>query len=221
MEMSSPEDFVEAYAKGSTRAGLEFTFDKIKELVINFRSKSTSFLDNPGIIKDVRKNYSSGEMKEYKKYVESKDLRRLISFGLTLRKITDTAKRTDFRNKIIAKHKTEGLHLVQFVENGLLNELIAFSNKDELVNEVNEVLKNIEKYVLFIQATDDCDLIIEKLKTKIHSSEPYIFIVSGMGPAVDLLKDCEKEIKVIMGDYKLKKISDDDTENLFFRKILD
>ncbi len=192
---------------------------KIKELAINFINKRNSFLEDTTIISSARKDYSSDEMKLYKRYVADKDLRRLIGFGITLRKINDLDKRDLFRGRVLGKFKTEGLHLVQFIENGLLSELIAFSSKENLEYEVNEVLNNIEKYVLFVQTTDDFNLIEEKIKIKIHSNNPYVFIISAMGPAINVLKNCEDKLKNLLKNYKLKKISDDECENFFFRLI--
>jgi hypothetical protein len=220
MEMSlNPDEIIKQYAEGQTKAGLDWSFEKIKELVIKFINKGNSFLEDVTIISSARKDYSSDEMKLYKKYVLDKDLRKLIGFGITLRKITDLDKRFIFRNIILGKFKTNGLHTVQFVENGLLSELIAFSSKEDLGYELNEVLQNIEKYVLFVQTTDDFGLIQEKIKIKIHCNNPYIFIISATGSAIKILKNCEDKIKSLLNNYKLKKIIDDECENFFFRLI--
>ena len=48
-----------------------------------------------------------------------------------------------------------------------------------------------------------------------------IFIVSGMGSAVEIIKKIEEKLIVLLEDYELEKMSTGDNENLFFKRVLE
>ena len=82
------------------------------------------------------------------------------------------------------------------------------------------VLQNIEKHVLFVQAKHDDREIIKQTLTVTTSHSPMIFILSGTSSAAEKVKECEVRLKEMLKDYDLEKISSNQKEILFFKRIL-
>ena len=161
-------------------------------------------------------------------YIEDKKTLFLLKMGLTLRSLSkenEEERRNILRWKIFNKYKIAGLHIAQFVENGILNRYIGIlvgevSSVDELKKDIKDVLDNIEKHVLFVTAEDEEEDVIKNTKTVITSHTPMIFIVSGISSAAETVRNCEERLKESLIDYELEKISSGEKENLFFKRIL-
>ena len=127
--------------------------------------------------------------------------------------------------KIYRKYKVEGLHIAQFVQNGILNRYMGILI-DELVSiedfkeDITTILKNIKKYVLFVRAFDIPREIIKKSTIIVNSHSPNIFILSGIESAAKIVKDCSEKLEMLLIDYELEKVSGGKKEILFFKRIL-
>lgn len=150
----------------------------------------------------------------------------MAKLGLTLRKLEeDKERKSNLRGKIFKKYELRGLHIVQFVENGILNRYTAIlidnlSSIEDLKKKIAETLNDIEKYVLFVQTKDDERGVIESVRTKVFANSPSIFIVSGIYPASQIVRKCEENITKLLKDYELEKISSGYKENLFYKRVL-
>ena len=71
MGMSS--DPIESAAKGAVKGVLEWGEDFIKKLVIRFREKEVSFVEDEDTLKIVREQYDSGELQVYKHYLTDRN----------------------------------------------------------------------------------------------------------------------------------------------------
>ena len=47
-----------------------------------------------------------------------------------------------------------------------------------------------------------------------------IFVVSGIASAAKIVRNCEEKLVELLNYYALEKISSEDKENLFFKRIL-
>ncbi len=223
--MPSNDDFVSEAFKGTTKGFLEWTFDRVSSLVKKFKEKKLAFIKEPTTIEVVREQYRSGEGKFYQRYVKDKDLLFLIRMGLTMRKIEDDDERyTNLREKIHSKFKVEGLHIAEFVQNRLLNRYVGIlidelESLGKLGKEIEEVLKEIDKHVLFVKTFEKPSDVITKTLTIITSHSPRIFVVSGKGPATEIVNVCEKKLISALKNYEVEFIKERKTENLFFKKL--
>lgn len=145
--------------------------------------------------------------------------------GLTLRKLEDDEERLrNLRDKIFQKHKVKGLHIAEFIQNGILNRYIGIlleeiSSIEDLEKNIDEILKNIEEHIIFVQGTSKEAEIIRKANTIVDSCSPYIFIIAGFKSAAKIVVKITGSIKIILKDYEFEKFSTGKKEILFFKRI--
>lgn len=175
------EDPIESATSGAVKGVLEWSAEQIKSLAQKFKDKKLAFIQDSETIKLVKEQYNSGELNFYKIYIEDKDLLFLVKLGLTLRRLKENPdRRTNLRDKIFKKYELKGLHIAQFVENGILSRYTAIlidnlSSVDDLKKKIANTLNDVEKYVLFVQAKDTGRGIVESVRTKIFANSPNIF----------------------------------------------
>ena len=83
----TPPDPVESAAKGAVKAVLEYSEEKLKELVERFKNKDLVFIQDKEIIEIAKEQRAKGEWAFFKIYVKDNDLRILFQMGLTLREL--------------------------------------------------------------------------------------------------------------------------------------
>jgi len=226
MPSEDPSDkIIEDVAKGATKGFLEYSKEQIISLVKKLRDKKLAFIKEEKTIEVAREQYRSGESKFYHNYIKDKELLFLIGMGLTLRKVEDDyEKRQNLRNKIFQKHKLKGLHIAEFVQNGILNRYIGIllevvQSIGDLEKQIEEVLKDVDKHALFVQSTDKLGDVIRKSIILTDSHSPNIFVISGEGIAAEMLRKDIDKIKESLKKYSLERISTERHETLFFKLI--
>ena len=148
--------------------------------------------------------------------------------GLVLRKLErleERERKQKLREDIMKKYEIKGLHIAQFVENGVLNRYIGIllddiSSIEKFKEKINEIIDNIEKHVLFVKKDDTERFILDFCLRTTTSNLSMIFIVSGMGSAGEIIKKIEGKLVALLKDYELEKMSKGNNENLFFKRIL-
>ena len=221
-------DPVESATKGATEGFLRWGEDFIKRLASKFKDKELAFIQDEKTIKRVKEQYRSGELAFYKGYIEDKEILFLVKRGLTLRSLereNEEKRKQDLRSKIFNRYQVKGLHIAQFVENGILNRYIGILiddifSIDKFKKDILNVLENIEKHVLFVKGNDNERDIIKQTITIINSHLSMIFIISGISSAAQIIRNCEERLKELLKDYELEKMSSGEKENLFFKKII-
>lgn len=217
-------DPVERAASGAVKGALDWTADSIKNLVKKLRDGNLAFIQDEETIEIVKEQYNSGELNFFKIYIENKDMLFLVKLGLTLRRLENNIERLqNLRSKILHKYQVKGLHIAQFVENGLLNRYIGIlidnlTSVEDFKRRIMDILDNIEKYVLFVQTNDREREIIKMATTKIHANTPTVFIISGISSAAKIVKMCETTLTTLLVDYELEKISTGQKEVLFYKR---
>lgn len=209
---------------GTVKGLLDFSAEQIGSFVKRLKEKKFGFIGEERTIEIAREQYKSGEAKFYHGYIHDKPLLFLVGMGLTLRKIEeDLPKRQNLRTKILRKFQLKGLHIAEFVQNGILNRYIAIllelvdSIKD-LEIQIDEVLKNIDKHSLFVQGVDRIGEVIRKSINITDSHSPTIFVISGEGLSAELLQKDFKKIEDSLKRYSLERISTSRREILFFKR---
>jgi hypothetical protein len=222
----SSEDPVESIASGITRGALEWTSDFINSLALKFRDKKLAFIQDSETIQIVKDQYNSGELNFYKVYIQDKDLLFIVKLGLTLRSLEkNDEKRQNLRNKVFKKYELKGLHVAQFVENGILNRYAAIlldnlKSVDDLKKKIEDTLRNIDKHILFVKWDDNERTVVEMARTNVFANSPHIFVISGVSSAAEIVRKCEETITKLLADYNLERISSGFKENLFYKRIL-
>lgn len=220
----SSDDFIASTAEGATKGFLEFSAEKINDWLKKFKNKELAFIQDKKTIDIVREQYNSGESKFYKTYINDPHLLFLIRMGLTLRRLEDDKERQlSLRDRIFRKYKVGGLHIAEFVQNGILNRYAGIlieelTSIENLQNEIEEVLKNIDKYTIFVQANSTQIEILKKINIIISSHSPCIFIISGFKNAAKLVSDSLENFKEILKDYDFERFSSGEKEILFFKR---
>jgi hypothetical protein len=223
MSSDNPEALIENVTKGAVKGFLEFSKEQAMLWIKKFRDKKLAFIGEEKIIQTAKEQYQSGESKFYHHYIKDKQLLFLVGMGLTLRKIeNDPEKRQNFRSKILRKFDIKGLHIAEFVENGILNRYIGvllelIDSIEDLKTQIEEVLANIEKHSLFIQTFEKVEDIIRKSIHLTDSHKPKIFVISGEGPCATILRENIPAITESLKDYSYERISKLDRECLFFK----
>ncbi|MBS3170255.1 hypothetical protein J4223_00570 [Candidatus Woesearchaeota archaeon] len=184
-----------------------YSEDKIKELVRKFQEREIAFIQKRETIDLVKEQIKSGEWNLLSKYIRKNELKILVQMGLTLRRLEDKKdfnSLQDLRDKIVYKFGEDGLHISQFVQNKILTEFLASyisnqRNLEDLIRNIEKILNNLEKQVIFIKADDNVDKILEKLNIKLNANEPDSFIIFAKESAI---KNAEKI------NLRLQKIKD-------------
>src|SRR3989344_5264211 len=222
------KDFGEGVGKGVIKGALEWGETFIKNLANKFREKEISFIEDKNTLEIAKEQYNSGELQIYKNYIENKDKLMIIRMGLVLRKLeklSEKERKQKLREDIMKKYEVKGLHIAQFVENGILNRYIGIllddiSSIEKFKERINEIINNIEKYVLFVRSDNDERFILDFCFRTTTSNLSMIFIVSGMGSAGEIIRKIEGKLTALLKDYELEKMSKVNNENLFFKRIL-
>ncbi|MGD9275637.1 MAG: hypothetical protein PVJ67_00530 [Candidatus Pacearchaeota archaeon] len=221
-------DPIESASKGATQGFLQWGEDFIKRLATKFRDKELAFIQDEKTIQRVKEQYKSGELAFYKVYIEDKEMLFLLKMGLTLRSLErdkEEDRKQNLRTKIFNKYDVKGLHIAQFVENGILNRYIGIIidniiSVEKFKKDILDILGNIEKHVLFVKKDDVPRAVIKQVLTIISSNSSMIFIVSGISSAAKVVRDCEESLCELLKDYELEKMSSGERESLFFKRIL-
>lgn len=112
-------------------------------------------------------------------------MRILVQMGMTLRRLNEKkeeVKLANLREKIVNKYKRKGLHIAQFVQENILREALGDIAKTartsiDLVVKVEELLQQIDYQTQFVKQTDDMDVCLRRIQTKIDAHAPDTFIV--------------------------------------------
>ncbi len=222
----SSDDPLASATEGVTKGILDWTSEKVNDFIKKFRDKELAFIQDAKTIELVREQYNSGESKFYNLHIKDKNLLFLVKLGLVLRKIeNDSDRQKNLREKIFRKSGILGLHIAEFVQNGILNRYLGLlieeiTSIENLQNHIEDILRNIEKYVLFVQANSNGFEILKKVNAIVLSHSPCIFIVSGFGNAAKLVSDITDLLADTMKDYNFERFSSGEKEILFFRRKL-
>jgi hypothetical protein len=179
------KDPIESATKGATEGALEWTEEKIKQLVRKFKDRKIAFVQNPETIEVAKEQRNSSEWGLFRNYVDDERLHILFQMGLTLRRVEKNKPQCDhLRQRILKKYKAEGLHIAQFVQNGLFGKYIAnILDKgltiDQIECEIKHLFENIEITNSYIQIGDNVEKEAAEITARIQSHNPSTYIISG------------------------------------------
>ncbi len=180
-------------AEGTATACLKWGEEKAKSLLNRVIHNELAFVGSNETISDVKLEAKSVEWDLYNKYVKDGDLRVLIKMGMTLRRYElqgAKSKLTKLRDTITnSTHGTRGLHIAQFVQEKLLKEHISTIvdkslSLSDTINSVDNMLRNIETRVTFVQTSDIVPKIVNQISTRLNANAPDTYFVFARDSAL-------------------------------------
>jgi len=221
----SSKDPVESASKGVTEAILEWSEEKVKQLVRKFRDRKIAFVHDPETIEIAKEQRQTSEWELFQMYVEDQRLHILFQMGLTLRQLEKKEKeRNDLRLRIIKKYGTEGLHIAQFIQNGFFpkylgNLLVRTRKPDELKSEITDFFKNIEVTNSYIQKTDNVEKEAAAIVARVQSHSPRTYIISGSRSATNKCKQVKNIVMRRITGYTEELYRTEIKEVYFLNKV--
>jgi translation elongation factor EF-1beta len=223
----SSKDPLASIAEGATKGTLEYLDDKIKGYVTRLRNRDIAFVEDIQTIKSAKESKNASEYKFFKQYIESSDYRVQFLLGLTLKKFEKDNKRlTRLRTKIVLKYGEKGLHVAQFVQNGLISNYIGnvletlTINPEDLPIEIEKLFDNIENIVNYVEQSDNVDKKVKEIAAKINAFSPKIYVICSSKLAMEqgqkVLKGVLKEIQ----NYEVELYKTDIKEVYFLKRTL-
>ena len=231
MSSESSSDPIESAAKGLTKGTLEWTHEKLKEWVIKLKNRDLAFIKDIETINLVKEQRETGEWDFFKKYVGDGKLRILFQMGLTFRKLEKEKKYLELdalRKKTFNKFDAKGLHLAEFVQNGLFskyigNRLNRAVTSHKLKFEIDDLFNNLENRVAFIQVVhqEKIEKKADEIITKIQANSPDTFIISGSGLAIGVCEQIKEKIVSAISGYEEELYKIEDKKIFFLNRIED
>lgn len=200
------ETLIKNVAEGATKATLTIFDEKITEYIKKFKNKELAFIEDQETIDLVVEQRKTPEWNLFKRHITDKDLLVQVEMGISLEKLQkQTDKYKKLRSKVHAKYGPSGLHVAELVCLGIFPRYVQLiigkvKNEKELTERVNSILHNIDKYVVFVQATDKENNIFDKINQKLNVLSPNALILFSKGKKAN--KISEKVIVKISKKFK-------------------
>jgi hypothetical protein len=185
MEMSS-NPVVDGAVKAATEVAIKWSTETVKAYVIRFKHREVAFVEDLATIQLALKQRKTSEYKIFCENIHDEKLRILFQLGLTLRGIeTELEKCQKLRNTVIKKYGTEGLHIAQFVQNGIFTKYYsAFMERGLTPEQLKQAIWNLFQHIdhtnSFVQANDDESKIIDAIVSRINCYNPQTYSISGL-----------------------------------------
>jgi len=174
-------DLVAGVVKGS----LDWTKDQISDLVAKLRNRSLAFIEDRETIELVREQRHSMEWQILSQYVTDRRLKIIAQLGLSLRKLENDKEKVDrLRMKILKTYGKEGLHIAEAVQNEVLSTFLGVDmplvqSPADLTIQIEKLLNNVDKYIVFISPEDIVDRRAKEIETRLMADVPNTLILYG------------------------------------------
>ena len=179
-------DPIESAVKGAIEGALEWSDEKLKEYSKSIREKDLAFVEDIEITNAAIRQKKTSEYAILKKNINDERIRVLFQIGLVLRKIELNNKKVRaVKEKIVRKYGIDGLHIVEFSQNGVFTKYIAFFlekslGPDQMKNQIRKLFFDIELTNSFVQSDDNVEKEAEKVVVRILSNSPDSYVISGL-----------------------------------------
>jgi len=199
---------------GVTKGVLDYSAEGIKRLAARLLHRDLAFIEDRDSFEAVADQKRHPEWSFFKEYVKDRDLRVLIRIGLALRKLEGReADLQSLRKHTRHKYGLKGLYVAQLVQDGDLGPFITTllskeMSKADLGAALEQLLSNVEKYVIFIQGDIQLERKILSVSGRINTLLPSAILICGSRGAK---RNAEKVAKGVMrriDGYELSKYED-------------
>ena len=170
---------------GITKGLLEHAEEKALAWVERFRNHEIVFVEDSDTIDRVKKQRKSPEWKILSDVLKDKKLRLLAQMGLALRELENDQERTQsLRNKIHHRYGRDGLHIAEAVQNNIISNFIGLESPNigepvDLTIRVENLLNNIEKYIVSIGPEDKEEVLVRRVCIRLDADVPDTLILFG------------------------------------------
>jgi len=196
--MSDP---LESASKGFVEGILEWSSEKIPEIVRRFRDGELAFVKDRNNIDLVRAQKESAEYKLLSPYVAKGKLSILLQMGLALRQIeNDPEKLEDLRQKIYGKFGTTELRIAELVKIGIVTQLLTylvkiFRNPKDVESRLTSFLNQVDDLALFIKKDDLVEGKANLVMLRVDANPAHMAIIFGTGNAKPVVLKILRRIK--------------------------
>jgi hypothetical protein len=199
---------------GVTKGTLEFSAERIKQWAARLRNRELAFIEDKDSFEVVADQKRHPEWSFFKDYIKDHELRVLVRIGLALRKLE--GRHTDLqslRKIILDKYGKRGLHVAQLVQDGDLGAFIGIligkqMSKADLGAAVEELLLNVEKYVIFIKSDTNLRRVTDSVVGRINTLVPPAILICGSRSAKALAEKVANGVMRKIDDYELSVYQD-------------
>jgi hypothetical protein len=225
MAYNPSESPIESATKGATKGALDWTAEKVKEYVQRFKHRDVAFVQNVDIIEEALRQRKTTEFSVFRQNIDEEELRICFNMGLTLRGLEkDTESCKNLRNKILKKYGAKGLHVAQFVQNGIFAKFYGRFLEEALTPKqmkqaIENLFKNIELTNSFIQYTDDVDKEADKIVIRLQSNNPKTYVISGLGTVKEKCKQITRKVLNRVDDYSIETYSTEMKIIIFLNRV--
>ena len=109
------------------------------------------------------------------------------------------------------------MHVAELAQSGVIGRYIGLllghtEDENELKEGVEEILQDVDKYVVFLQSVDDAEEISQTIINKIRVLSPRAIILFSCSPSVvkkaeKVIKEVKKSIKGYLFEMQFEEIS--------------
>jgi hypothetical protein len=202
--LGEPPDPLKSVAQGVTAAGIEWSEQKVRDLVKQFQNRKLAFLKNADNIELVKEERKSSEYAILKQFVpETYAIQ--VQMGLALRRIaTDQGRVIPLVDKIRRKYGRKGLHVAEITQVGITNQLLThlvelYRDTPEVITRLTYFLDHVEDLVIFVRSFDKPNAIVTEIVNRIESLEAHMMILFGSGYAQNIL---DKTLKIVENEER-------------------
>jgi hypothetical protein len=211
-------------AEGVTKGILTWGKEEVKQFVHQFKNHEIAFIKNTETVETAKEQKATSEYKFFLNCIKDKKLCILFQMGLTLRRVEKNKRQwTELRDRIYKRYGIEGLHVAQFVQNGLFYKFFAILMEKDLTpeqcsNEIKNFFDNIETTNSYIQNTDNITKISKTIITRIQSNAPHTYIISGSKTAARKCRQIKNKVMKNITGYQEESYKTAVTEVYFLKK---
>jgi hypothetical protein len=196
------DDPLKSVTQGVTLGALEWTEQKIKDLVKQFQNRQLAFIKSADNIELVKEELRSSEFSILRQFIPKKTKYSIqIQMGLALRRIAnDQPRAMELRNRIQRTFGDSGLHVAEITQIGLTNQLLTrlvglYPKPEEVTNKFLYFLDHIEDLAIFVRNDSVPSAIASVILTRIESYTIHLMILFGSGYATNVVLDVLKQIE--------------------------
>jgi hypothetical protein len=207
------DDPLKSLAAGVTEGALDWTEQKVKDLVKRFKDRKLAFIKNSDNIERVKEERKSSEFLILRQFVPKGTKYSIqIQMGLTLRRIADDQHRAmELRNIIKRTFGNSGLHVAEVTQIGLTNQLLTrlvelYPKPEEVTDKLHYFLDHIEDLAIFVKNDSVASAIASLIPTRIDSYTIHLMILCGSGFATNVVLDVLKQIEAHPRKYIIEML---------------
>jgi len=193
-------DPIKSAAQGITAASIEWSEQKVRDLVKQFRNRKLAFIKNADNIDLVKEERKSSEYVILKQFVP-KAYSIQVQMGLALRQIaSDQPRVIQLVDKIRRKYGRSGLHVGEITQVGITSQLLThltelYRGPDEVIKKLTYFFDHAEDLVIFVRSSDKPNVIIIMIVNRIEVLDAHMMILFGSGHAQNVVDKILKQVE--------------------------